>query len=89
MAGTIEVLGEKPVTVPPCPPQIPHALGWVRTRASAVRSRGLTARVTALPKPEAHNHIHTHSYLTVNNAAPLQRLFLVTVITKTSTVTMF
>jgi hypothetical protein len=30
--------------VPLCPPQIPHNLTWVRTRAAAVGSRRLTAR---------------------------------------------
>jgi hypothetical protein len=37
-----EELGEKPVPVPLCPPQIPHGLTWERTRASAVRGRRLT-----------------------------------------------
>jgi hypothetical protein len=34
--GKTEVLGEKPLPVPLCPPQIPHALTRDRTRASAV-----------------------------------------------------
>jgi hypothetical protein len=34
--GKTEVLGEKPVPVPLCPPQIPHGLTRDRTRASAV-----------------------------------------------------
>jgi hypothetical protein len=38
-----EVLGEKPVPVPLCPPQIPHGLPLARTLASTVRSRRLTA----------------------------------------------
>jgi hypothetical protein len=29
----------KSVTVPLCPPQIPHGLTWARTRAAAVASR--------------------------------------------------
>jgi hypothetical protein len=29
--------------VPLCPPQIPHGLNRVRTRAAAVESQGLTA----------------------------------------------
>jgi hypothetical protein len=29
----------KPALVPLCPPQIPHDLTWVRTRATAVGSR--------------------------------------------------
>jgi hypothetical protein len=40
--GKTEELGEKPVPVPLCPPQIPHGLTWARTRASAVRGRRLT-----------------------------------------------
>jgi hypothetical protein len=35
-------LGEKPATLPLCPPQIPHGLFWARTWPSAVRSRWLT-----------------------------------------------
>jgi hypothetical protein len=41
--GKTEVLGEKPVPVPLCPPQIPHGLTRDRTRASAVGGRRLTA----------------------------------------------
>jgi hypothetical protein len=33
--------GRKPAPVPLCPPQIPHDLTRSRTRAAAVRSRGL------------------------------------------------
>jgi hypothetical protein len=33
----------KPAPVPLCPPQIPHDLTWVRTRAAAVGSRRITA----------------------------------------------
>jgi hypothetical protein len=40
--GKPEELGEKPVPVPLCPPQIPHGLTRERTRASAVRGRRLT-----------------------------------------------
>jgi hypothetical protein len=40
--GKTEGLGEKPVPVTLCPPQIPHALTRARTRASAVRGRRLT-----------------------------------------------
>jgi hypothetical protein len=36
-------LGEKPVPVPLCPPQISHGLTRDRTRASAVRGRRLIA----------------------------------------------
>jgi hypothetical protein len=34
-------LGETPVSVPLCPPQIPHGLTWTRTWTSAVRIRRL------------------------------------------------
>jgi hypothetical protein len=33
----------KPAPVPLCPPQIPHALTWDRTRAASVGSQRLTA----------------------------------------------
>jgi hypothetical protein len=35
--GKTEVLGEKSVPVPLCPPQIPHGRTQDRTRTSAVR----------------------------------------------------
>jgi hypothetical protein len=38
-----EELEEKLVSVLLCPPQILHGLNWARTRASALRSRQLTA----------------------------------------------
>jgi hypothetical protein len=47
--GKTEVLGEKPVLLPLCPPQISHGLTWDRTRASAVRGRRLTAWAMTLP----------------------------------------
>jgi hypothetical protein len=40
--GKTEVLGEKTVPVPLCPPQISHRLTWDRTLASAVSGRRLT-----------------------------------------------
>jgi hypothetical protein len=43
LTGKTEELGEKPVPVPLFPPQISHGLTQVRTRASAVRGRRLTA----------------------------------------------
>jgi hypothetical protein len=49
--GKTEVLGEKPVSVPLCPPQIPHGLTRDRTRASAVGGRRLTAWAMARPLP--------------------------------------
>jgi hypothetical protein len=42
LTGESEKLGEKPVPVPLCPPQIPHGLTRARTRDSAVRTRRLT-----------------------------------------------
>ena len=50
--GKTEVLGEKPVPVPLCPPQIPHGLTRDRTRASAVTGRRLT--VWAMARPSFH-----------------------------------
>jgi hypothetical protein len=47
--GKTEVLGEKPVTVPLCPPQIPHGLTRDRTWASAVGGRRQTAWAMARP----------------------------------------
>jgi hypothetical protein len=46
--GKTEVLVEKPVPMPLCPPQIPHVLTRDRTRASAVGGRRLTARSTVV-----------------------------------------
>jgi hypothetical protein len=41
LTGETEVLGEKPVTVPLCSPQISHGLAWDRTRVNTVRGRRL------------------------------------------------
>jgi len=46
--GKTEKLGEKPVPVLLCPPQIRHGLTRARTRASVVRGRRLTAWVMTL-----------------------------------------
>jgi hypothetical protein len=46
--GENRQLGEKPVPVPLCPPQISHGLIRDRTRASAVRDRQLTAMARPL-----------------------------------------
>ena len=43
--GETEVLGEKPVTVPLCAPQIPHGLTWYWTHVYAVRARRLNTRI--------------------------------------------
>jgi hypothetical protein len=47
--GKTEELGEKPVPVPLCPPQIPHGLTRAWTQASAVRGRRLTTWAMARP----------------------------------------
>jgi hypothetical protein len=47
--GETEELGEKPVPVPLCPPQIPHGLTRDRSRASAVGGQRVTAWAMALP----------------------------------------
>jgi hypothetical protein len=47
--GKGEELGEKPVPVPLCTPQIPHGLTRARTRPSAVRGRRLTTSAMARP----------------------------------------
>jgi hypothetical protein len=47
-----EELGEKPVPVSLCPPQIPHGLTRARTRASAVRGRWLTTWAMVRPSPK-------------------------------------
>jgi hypothetical protein len=43
--GKTEEIGEKPVPVPHCPPQIPRGLTGERIRASAVRGQRLTSWV--------------------------------------------
>jgi hypothetical protein len=42
LTGETEVLGDKPVLVPLCPPQIPKGMVWNRTRAFAGTGRQLT-----------------------------------------------
>jgi hypothetical protein len=46
----LTVLGEEPVPVLLCPPQIPHGPTRDRTRVSAVRGRRLTAWAMARPR---------------------------------------
>jgi hypothetical protein len=48
--GKTEILGEKPVPLPLCPPQIPHGLTRDRARPSAVRGRRLTSWAMARPR---------------------------------------
>jgi len=40
---------EKPVSVPPCQPQITRGIVWVRTRVSAVRGWWLAICAMAVP----------------------------------------
>jgi hypothetical protein len=50
LTGETEELGEKPVPVSLCPPQITHGLTRTRTRDSAVRDRRLTTLAMARPE---------------------------------------
>jgi hypothetical protein len=43
LTGETQVLGEKPLLVPLCPPQISHELAWYRTRATAMQGGQLIA----------------------------------------------
>jgi hypothetical protein len=61
--GKTELLGEKPVPVPLCPPQIPHGLTQDRTRASAIGGRRLTAWAMARPDTSALRQNQTFSHL--------------------------
>jgi hypothetical protein len=58
--GKTEVLGEKPVPVPLCLPQIPHGLTQDRNRASAVRNWLLTVWAMARPN-DAFSRKHVTS----------------------------
>jgi hypothetical protein len=49
---------EKLAPLPLCPPQIPHDLTWVRTRAAVVGSRRLTAWAMARPKNPVANSVY-------------------------------
>jgi hypothetical protein len=60
--GKTPVLGEKPVPVPLCPPQIPHGLARDRTRASAVGGRRLTAWTMARPTSFTINDVNIFLY---------------------------
>jgi hypothetical protein len=53
--GKTEVLGEKPVLVPLCPPQIPHGMTRDRTRASAVGGWWLT-----MARPSMVRNYYSH-----------------------------
>jgi hypothetical protein len=56
--GRTEVLGEKPVPVPLCPPQIPHGLA----RDRAVRGRRLTAWGMARPSRFSYCNLKVKRY---------------------------
>jgi hypothetical protein len=58
-----EELGEKPVPVPLCPPQIPHGFTQERTRASEVGGRRLTTWAMARPRS-----VPWHSFFFCNGA---------------------
>jgi hypothetical protein len=60
------VLGEKPIPVPLCPPQISRELDWDRTRVSAVRGQWLTAWAMARPKLTLTWIMKFSTYRTVN-----------------------
>jgi hypothetical protein len=49
LTGENPELGEKPVPVPFCPPQIPHGLIWSWTWTSAVKGRQLSFWAMARP----------------------------------------
>jgi hypothetical protein len=53
----------KPAPLPLCPPQIPHDLTWVRTRAAAVGSRRLTAWAMARPPYQVSEWVGTWGVL--------------------------
>jgi hypothetical protein len=75
--GKTEELGEKPVPVPLCPPQIPHGLTQAWTRASAVTGWRLTTWAMArliylvclIPQnmsPKAVSHVPTATLKLLN-----------------------
>ena len=88
LTGENRQLGEKPLPVPVCPPQISHGLTRDRTRASAVRGRRLTAWAIPRPYPVIYfqfclfiKHIffkwHSENYLTVRNFLCFLLLFYI------------
>jgi hypothetical protein len=52
LAGEHQLLGEKPLPLLLCPPQIPHELVWDPTWAFVMTGRGLTTLVMARPRGE-------------------------------------
>jgi hypothetical protein len=63
--GKTEELGEKPIPVSLCPPQIPYGLTRDRTRACAVGGRRLTAWAMARPKATVGVMICWNGYLCI------------------------
>jgi hypothetical protein len=68
--GKTQELGEKPVPVPLCPPQIPHGLTRDRIRASAVGGRRVTAWVMARPKEQRYNYNHSYPWTQIQLHVP-------------------
>jgi hypothetical protein len=69
--GKTEELGEKPVLVPFCPPQIPQGLTPDRTWASPVGGRRLTAWAMARPLEEDCCLLLNFNYQTIYLYTPL------------------
>jgi hypothetical protein len=61
--GKTEELGEKPIPVPLCPPQIPHGLTQALTRASMVRGWWLTT--WAMARPSLNSYINIPNSLRI------------------------
>ena len=50
----MEVMEERPGSVPHHPPQIPRDLVWDRSQADALRCRGFTSETTARPSKRSN-----------------------------------
>jgi hypothetical protein len=70
------VLGEKPVPVPLCPPQIPHGLTRDRTQASAVGGRRLTAWAMARPCTDLVTYLSKNSSFDVKRQGDFGDFFV-------------
>jgi BMFP domain-containing protein YqiC len=84
LTGENRQLGEKPVPVPLCPPQISYGLTWDRTRASVVRGRRLTAWAMARPYLTlvTRQKIHKLTYLTLVTRQKIHILTYLTLVTR-------
>jgi hypothetical protein len=71
--GKTEILGEKPVPMPLCPPQIPHGLTRDRTRARAVRGRRLTAWTMVRPQRGRYVILSSEDNYVVQDLSSSQR----------------